>query len=318
MSAAAAREVVGSGSEPVTLDLAIDAGTVRVHLDPGPEDTGDPGDPGDTVRARVEVDPEAPPGWLRGVSKLLGFLGADRTPTTPEERAAAAVDATTLDWDADARRITVRGPGDLALRGIPLAVTVRAPRDSALRLRAGAARIRVEGRADEVSVHGTGEVRLEDVTGRTELSCGAGEVRIGRLEGPLRMTGGAGGVQVDHVLAPAEISTGAGRIRLGEVRADVAVRAAAGDVRIADAVAGELEIGTGVGSLWVGVHPGVDAKVALHAAVGRVRTELPVRAERPETSATSETGRLAIRARTGAGDVTVATAKPRPALAPAT
>ncbi|MEJ2860438.1 DUF4097 family beta strand repeat-containing protein [Actinomycetospora flava] len=304
-----AREITGAGAEPVTLDLAIDAGTVQVHLDPCPEDTDG------TVRARVEADPDAPPGWLRGLSGLLGFLGADRTPTTPEERAAAAVDATTLDWDADARRITVRGPGDLALRGIPLAVTVRAPQGTALRLRAGAARIRVEGRADEVSVHGTGEVHLDEVAGRTELRCGAGEVRIGRLGGPLRMTGGAGGVRVDHVLAPAEISTGAGRIRLGEVHADVAIRAAAGDVRIADAVAGELEIGTGVGSLWVGVHAGVDAQVALHAAVGRVRTELPVHADRPEESAG---GPLAIRARTGAGDVTVATAKPRPALAPAT
>ena len=65
---------------------------------------------------------------------------------------------------------------------IPLAVTVRAPRGTTLRLRAGAARLRVEGRADEVSVHGTGEIRLDEVAGRTELRCGTGEVRIGRLD----------------------------------------------------------------------------------------------------------------------------------------
>jgi hypothetical protein len=305
---ARARDVVGGGAEPVTLDLAIDAGTVRVHLDPSPEDTDG------AVRARVEPDPDAPPGWLRGISGLLGFLGRDRALMSPEERAAAAVEPTTLEWDADARRITVRGPGDLALRGIPLAVTVRAPRDTTLRLRAGAARLRVEGRAGEVTVQSTGEIRLDEVAGRAELRCGAGEVRIDRLAAPLRMTGGAGGVRVDHVLAPAEISTGAGRIRLGEVRADVAVRAAAGDVAVTDAVAGEVEIGTGVGSLRVGVHAGVDARVALHAAVGRVRSELPVRADRPEPGETV-TSPLSIRARTGAGDITVATAKPRPALA---
>ncbi|MEJ2889896.1 hypothetical protein [Actinomycetospora aeridis] len=293
---APSREVTDSGSEPVTLDLAIDAGTVRVHLDPTPEAS---------VGARVEADPDAPPGWVRGLSGLLGFLGADRTPLSPEERAAAAVAATTLEWDADTRRITVRGPRDLALRGIPLAVTVRAPQDSTLRLRAGAARLYVEGRADEVSVHGTGEIRLDEVTGRTELRCGAGEVRIDRLAGPLRMTGGAGGVRVDHVLAPAEITTGAGRIRLGEVRADVAVRAAAGDVAVTDALSGDLELGTGVGSLRIGVHAGVDARVALNAAVGRVRSELPVRADRPEAPTGDP---LSIRARTGAGDVTVATA----------
>ncbi|GAA4791149.1 DUF4097 family beta strand repeat-containing protein [Actinomycetospora chlora] len=306
---APAREAVGHGPGPADLDLALDAGTVRVHLDDA--ETTDPG--ADTVRVRVEVDPDAPPGWLRGLSGLLGLLGSfggGSAPQDPDERAAAAVAATTVDWNEDARRLTVRGPRETALRGIPLAVTVRAPAGSSLRLRAGAARVRVEGRADEVSVHGNGEVDLDEVTGRAELRCGAGEVRVARLGGPLRMTGGAGGVRIDHVLGPAEITTGAGRVRLGEVRADVAVRAAAGDVEIADAVAGDVELGTGVGSLWVGVHAGVDAQVRLDATVGRVRSELPVRPERPETV---DGGPLRVRARTGAGDVTVATAR-TPAL----
>ncbi|GLZ45116.1 hypothetical protein Acsp06_13010 [Actinomycetospora sp. NBRC 106375] len=300
-----AREVVGDGPGPATLDLALDAGTVRVTLSGATTDTAT-----DTaaVRVRVEADPEAPPGWLRGISGLLGLLGErlSEGPSSPDERAEAAVAATTLDWDADARRLTVRGPRDWSLRGVPLAVTVQAPADSDLRVRAGAARIAVEGRAGEVSVSGTGEVSLDEVAGRTELRCGAGEVRIGRLGAPLRMSGGAGGVRVDHVLAPAEITTGAGRVRLGEVRADVAVRAAAGDVEVADAVTGEVELGTGVGSLRVGVHPGVDARVRLDATVGRVRSELPVRADRPEHP---DGGPLSVRARTGAGDVTVTAAR---------
>lgn len=310
-----AREVAGDGTGPATIDLALDAGAVRVHL------TGDADDGTDTVRARVEADPDAGAGWLRGLSGLLGLLGgvgglggpagADG-PRSGEERAAAAVAATTLEWDADARRLVVRGPRELALRGVPLAVTVRAPVDSVLRVRAGAARVGVEGRAGEVTVHGTGEVVLDEVGGRTDLRCGAGEVRVGRLAGPLRMTGGAGGVHLDHVLAPAEITTGAGRVRLGEVRADVAVRAAAGDVDVADAVAGDLEIGTGVGSLRIGVHPGVDARVTLRASVGRVRSDLPVRSDRPEHPGGGPP--LRVRARTGAGDVTVTTARPHPAL----
>jgi hypothetical protein len=304
----AAREVTGAGPEPVTLDVALDAGRVRVNLAPPAED-------GASLRVRVEADPDTPPSWLRGLGAVLGFLGADRRadgPSSPDERADAAVAAATLEWDADARRVTVRGPRDLALRGVPLAVTVRAPQDSVLRVRAGAARVAVEGRAGEVSVHGTGEVRLEEVTGRTDLRCGAGDVRIGRLGAPLRLTGGAGGIRIDHVHAPVELTTGAGRVRLGDVHADVAVRAAAGDIEVADATAGDVEISTGVGSVWVGVHAGVDAKVVLNAAAGRVRSELPVRADRP---ARPDGGPLRVRARTGAGDVTVATARPRPALA---
>jgi len=321
---APARELAGAGAGPATLDVALDAGTVRVHLAAIAD-----GADGDTVRARLEVDPDAPPGWLQGLhglaglaglSGLLGLLGGGRegggAPATPEERAAQAVAATTLDWDADARRLTVRGPRDLGLRGVPLALTVRAPAGTDVQLRAGAARVVVEGPAGEVAVRGTGAVTLDEVTGRADLRCGAGEVRIGRLRGPLELRGGAGGVRIDRVLAPAEITTGAGRIRLGEVHADVAVRAAAGDVEVADAVAGDLEIGTGVGTLWVGVHPGVDARVELRAAAGRVHSELPVQRERPGPAggAGADARPLHVRARTGAGDVTVAPARPRPAL----
>ena len=320
------REVTGTGTGagPATLDLVLDAGSVRVHLAEPTDTTEAP-----TVRARVELDPDAPAGWLQGlqalaglagVSGLLGLLGGnERGASSPEERAEAAVAATTLDWDADARRLTVRGPRDLALRGVPLAVTVRAPEGSEVTVRAGAARVVVEGSAAEVSVRGTGEVTLDEVTGRADLRCGAGEVHVRRLDGPLTLRGGAGGVRLDRVLAPVEITTGAGRIRLGEVHADVAVRAAAGDVEIADAVAGDLEIGTGVGTVWVGVHPGVDARVELRAAAGRVHSELPVHRERPaEVSPRGSTGDrlLHVRARTGAGDVTVAPARPRPALSP--
>ncbi|WP_433787293.1 DUF4097 family beta strand repeat-containing protein [Actinomycetospora sp. CA-101289] len=318
------REVTGTGAGPATLDLALDAGSVRVHLAEQAADITDT----TTVRARVELDPDAPPGWLQGLqglvglagmSGLLGLLGgSERGASSPEERAEAAVAATTLDWDADARRLTVRGPGDLALRGVPLAITVRAPEGSEVTVRAGAARVVVEGSAAEVAVRGTGEVTLDEVTRRADLRCGAGEVHVRTLGGRLTLKGGAGGVRLDRVLAPVEITTGAGRIRLGEVRADVAVRAAAGDVEVADAVSGDLEIGTGVGTVWVGVHPGVDARVELRTAVGRVHSELPVHESRPAGDATEGTGDrpLHVRARTGAGDVTVAPARPRPALSP--
>ena len=301
-----AREVTGTGPEPVTLDVALDAGRVRVNLAPPAED-------GASLRVRLEADPDAPPGWLRGLGRCSGFLGVDRDgPSSPEERAEAAVAGATLEWDAETRRVTVRGPRDLGLRGVPLAVTVRAPQDSALRVRAGAARVAVEGRAGEVSVHGTGEVRLDEVAGRTDLRCGAGEVRIGRLGAPLRLTGGAGEIRVDHVHAPVEITTGAGRVRLG----DVARRR--GDPR-----RGRRHRGGRRGrrrrrdrhrrGLAVG------GRARRRRREGRAERRRGPRAQRAPgarrpTPTSPTAGPLRVRARTGAGDVTVATARPRPAL----
>ncbi len=176
-------------------------------------------------------------------------------------------------------------------------MTVRAPESSAVRVRAGAAEVTIRGRAGDVAVHATGGVSLD------------------RVDGRLRVAGGAGRVDVARVLGPAEITTGAGRVRLGEVAADTAVRAAAGDLEVADAVAGDLDLTTGAGSLRVGIRHGVDARVDLHATAGRATSDLPVAAHPASGAATGSEERpaLRVRGRTAAGSVTVGRATPGPA-----
>lgn len=268
------RELTGSGDGPAGVVVALDVGEVVVDLDA--EDA-----PG-RVHARVEVVAGA--GLIGGVADLLGRLGDGLTGSNADDRAAAALAATTLTWDAEQRRLEVRGPGELTLRSVALKVTVGLPHASGIRVRAGAADVTVRGRAGDVTVHTTGAVTLDEVTGR------------------LRVAGGAGRIAVARVLGPAEITTGAGRVGLGEVRADTAVRAAAGDLDVGDAVAGDLELTTGAGSLRVGVRSGVDARVDLHATTGHAVSDLPVR---PDGPAGIGPASLRVRGRTGAGDVTV-------------
>lgn len=294
----------GSGPDvAVALDVTLTAGSVRVR---GKEGRG--------VTVVVEADPDTggAPGW-GGVAGLLGRVEEQLTGATldPGERARRAVEATTVTWDDEARELRVAAPGDRALRSVPLAVTVLAGEVGALRVRAGAAAVRGAIPVGEVDVEGTGTVDLLETRGRASVRCGAGDVRIGTARAALRVRGGAGEVAVERAHGPVEVVAGAGRVRLGEVHADVAVRLAGGDVTVDDAVGGDLDLSTGAGSVRVGVRPGVDARLDLHTAAGRARSELEVHADRPPRAVGDAPGDpVRLRARSTAGDVLVGTATP--------
>jgi hypothetical protein len=311
---------------PVDLGVEIDAGRVDVVLEPASESpaVGTP-----AVRVEVTADLDGAPGWVRGLAGLVdaaggleqrfGFdLGAVaglgiRSGESLEERARRAVEAVEITL-VDGR-LSVRGPREVALRTVPLAVSVHAPAGSGVAVRAGAAPVEVTGRPGTVEVSTTGGVTLEEVTTRSRVRCGAGDVSVGRVAGLLRVKGGAGDVTLSDVTAPAEVVTGSGSVTGVRVAADFTVRCGSGDVTVRDATAGDLDLTTGAGSVRVGVHAGVDASVDLRAAAGSASSDLPVSSTRPEggggaTTSSSGIPPLRIRGRAAAGSARVQSAAP--------
>lgn len=289
----------------VALDVALHGGRVRVR--PGSERAG--------VGVRVEADPAAARPWWGGPAAVLARIEEHLTGGAGDDpdRARRAVDATTVEWDADAGRLRVHAPDDRTLRtvGLSVVLTVGAGTEiAALSVRAGAADVRTDGPVGRAEIETTGDVEVVETTAASSVRCGAGDVRVGTNRARLQVRGGAGRVCVDRVLGPLEVTTGAGSVRLGEVHADVAVRMAGGDVEVAEAVGGDLELSTGAGSVRVGVRPGVDARVDLRSTVGRASSELPVHTERvgPAGIRASTPDPVHLRARSAAGDVTVCAA----------
>ncbi|GAA4854393.1 hypothetical protein GCM10023201_55390 [Actinomycetospora corticicola] len=290
---------------PAGLVVEIDAGRVDVRLDSAA-----------AVTVEVVADREGAPGWVQGLAGLVDAAGGlerrfgfdlstvaglgVRRDESPEERAARAVAETTVDFSDGT--LHVRSPREVALRTVPLTVTVHAPESSAVTVRAGAAPVDVAGVPGPVEVATTGTVSLARVAARSRVKCGAGDVTVGRVEGALKVTGGAGDVVLDEVHAGVEVVTGSGSVTAGRVTADLAVRCGSGDITVRDASSGDLDLTTGAGSVRVGVHAGVDASVDLRSAAGTASSDLAVT---PDRHHDPSSGTVRIRGRAAAGDTRV-------------
>jgi hypothetical protein len=299
-------EVVRRQSWPVDgnveMELAVDVGRIRVHLDEQIGGTGE-GSAGD-VRVEVRHDPSAGNTWTQGLSGIINWLGGPGGPgggRSVDELAAEAVRAAEIDWSETGRRLVVRSSQELPLRVVPLAITVSAPAGSRLAARAGAGDVRVTGRAGWAGVRtGSGRISVAAVDGDADVTTGSGDVEVGAVAGRMRVRTGSGQVSVASTGGPAEVRASSGTVTVGTVEAGLGVRSGSGDVEISDARGGHLELTTGSGGLRIGVHPGVRAELDLTSGSGKTRSDLEVTGVAPERPAA-----LQVRGRTGSGDVLV-------------
>ncbi|HET6501379.1 MAG TPA: DUF4097 family beta strand repeat-containing protein [Amycolatopsis sp.] len=287
---------------PVELDLNITLGRIEVHLD---------ADAADEALVEVRHDPSVQEPWAQSVTSVLNWVNerfgdqwggqwSSELRGTPAE----AVDQTRVEQRG--KRLVVRAPKALPLRGVPLSVTVRAPAGSHLTVRGGSAEVTVTGTAGRVDIMtGSGEVKLDRADGAATVRTGSGAVRLGPALAGLQLRTGSGDVEASSLSGSATLATGTGDIWLGATAGAVLARSGSGDVSVADAASGSLELVTGSGEIRVGVRPGVAAEIDLSSAAGKVSSELDVSLEPPEGEIP-----LQVRARTGSGTAVVTHAAP--------
>lgn len=276
------------------LELSVDVGRIAVHLD----ETDAP-----EVRVEVRHDPGVGGMWTQGLSMVMSRLGqAMGGPgTDPADLAEEAVRACEITWSEPGRRLVVRSSQEIPLRVVPLTVTVNAPAGSRLAARTGAGDVEVSGTAGWAAVRtGSGGVTVGAVDGDADATTGSGDIALGDVSGRARLRTGSGAIRVAGVGGPTDIKSGSGDVEVGRVSADLGARTGSGDLRIADARSGRVDVTTGSGEVYVGVHPGVRAELDLSSGSGRARSELDVAATPPEESVP-----LQVHGRTGSGDVLV-------------
>jgi DUF4097 and DUF4098 domain-containing protein YvlB len=182
---------------------------------------------------------------------------------------------------------------------------------------------------------GVGDIRAEGHLGGCEIKLGLGRIALERAD-TLRLRSGAGDISVDRVTGRAEVTTGAGGVRLGELdqsaviknsngdtwvgvaggdlrlnaangnitvdlaQASVGARSANGHVRLGEVVRGSVVLETGLGNLEVGIREGTAAWLDVNSRFGHVHNGLDA-AGTPETSAET----VEVRARTSIGEVVI-------------
>ena len=151
-----------------------------------------------------------------------------------------------------------------------------------------------------------GDVTVSFENGRLIVDTEAASQRTGfvvRICAPsgsgVRTRTGSAGVDIEGSADRIEIKTADGAVRIGVAAGNIMVRTVSGDIAVRDAHRGTVDLAAVSGSLHVGVHPGVAARVDLTTVSGAARSTLPV-VDRIEGST------LTIRGRTVSGTVSLA------------
>jgi DUF4097 and DUF4098 domain-containing protein YvlB len=203
-------------------------------------------------------------------------------------------------------------------RGGSIAVTIALPAGSRLHGRIAAGDVQGQGRLDacqltlasgDVRFDQTGPLRLdvssgdisvERVAGRAEVSSRSGNVRLRAVDGAAAIEATNGDTWVGEVSGDLQIGAANGDVVVERAHANVAVRAANGDVRLGEVARGRVTLDTASGNIAVGIREGSAAWLDVATHSGDVHNALDTTDGPGLSEATVE-----VRARTASGDISI-------------
>ncbi|ONI90409.1 hypothetical protein ALI22I_11720 [Saccharothrix sp. ALI-22-I] len=243
----------------------------------------------------------------------------DVQPTDPDSDIdVKAAEGTTVDFTAG--RLTVKTPKSRSIFGRPGSVTVivHLPTGSQVvargsladfhaegtlgecRFTTSAGHIRLEGTAALKADSSHGDVLVDQVAGRAELSTGNGELRVGRLDGSGTVKNSNGATRIGEVTGDVRVSGSNGDIFVGHAGGDVHAKTANGHIRLNEVVRGTVVMETAAGGLEVGIREGTAAWLDVRSTAGHFRNELT-----STDTPTESDERVEVRARTQLGDIVI-------------
>lgn len=270
--------------KPVSVDLHIEAGTVRIHAE-------------DRTDTLVEVRPSN---------------GA-------RDHDVRAAENTQVDYANG--KLTIKTPKQRSpfSRGSSVDVTLTVPSDSSVVGSAALAHFHGDGRLGAVRIKvAMGDIHLER-TGELQISTGSGEVSVDSAAGRTDVNTACGNIDIRDIAGDAVIRNSNGETRIGEILGELRVRAANGhidvaragdgvqartangDVRIKEVVRGRVTLETAYGEIEIGVREGSSAWVDANTSFGNVRSSLAASDSAPGKA--NDT--VEVRARTQFGDIII-------------
>jgi len=146
---------------------------------------------------------------------------------------------------------------------------------------------------------GMGDLQVEHGSGDVDVKTGSGAIRIDAIDGNALIKNSNGECHVGEAAGALEVRSANGDITIGHAHSRVSAKTANGHVRLV-AERGSVVAETGMGSVEIGIADGTAAFLDLSTGFGHVDSELGASAPPANGDATAE-----VRARSGAGDITV-------------
>jgi hypothetical protein len=175
---------------------------------------------------------------------------------------------------------------------------ITVPTGTAVKLMTFTADITVNGRIGGADIAtGTGTITASEVDGDLRLRLGAADSRVDRVTGSVVVRSGSGDAAFGEVGGDLHAGFGSGDLAADVVHGSSRLRAGSGSLRLG-AVHGDVDFTCGSGEMSIGLPAGVSARLDVRTGSGRVRSELPIEDDR-----TGSGPSIAVRARTGSGDV---------------
>jgi len=113
------------------------------------------------------------------------------------------------------------------------------------------------------SASGSGDERIEGISGPVEATSGSGSLTLSKIGGEVRARTGSGDINVDSANGAVKLSTGSGSVHALGIAGGMTASSGSGDIRLEQTAAGDVEVSTGSGSVEV-----KGAKGAVHVGTG--------------------------------------------------
>ena len=125
--------------------------------------------------------------------------------------------------------------------------------------------------AGPLELQTTGNITVDQVMSRANITTGSGTVRIREINGSAVVKNSNGDSTIGEVAGELQVNAANGNISVERPRSSVTAKTANGNIRIGDASRGTLRLETSIGELEVGIHPGTAAYLDVNTKTGTLQ-----------------------------------------------
>lgn len=130
---------------------------------------------------------------------------------------------------------------------------------------------------------GSGDVDINDFSGKLRVVSGSGDISIGRIEGDADFSTGSGDIDLNEIRGDVRCRTGSGTVSLGTVDGNAWINTGSGDISVT-VVTGDLSVHTASGSVSIRSRQG---SIRIITGSGDVVAESEARKAEIDINATS-------------------------------